>query len=626
MISFVRLPTITLKKTTGHRFSNMLPIGVESKMRATQTFKSLFIFGLFGSLPLIWHPSASAQPQLKAKVEDSARKALLDGKTIRSIKLTVRDIFDDPNLGSFYRTANSLKISTKEQVVKRELLFGEGDSYDQFKVEESIRNLRTLGYLSNVEVIPKLDGDFVDLEVRCQDTWTFIPQFGYSSGTGTQNLQAGLAESNLLGLGKRAEFLYREQESRKGVELVYDDDRVWGSSTSFVGGVFQRNDGNRQVFELGRPFRSLTQKESWLVAGDFTDTIGRLWAAGSERYIYRQKKNDFSFRYTTATGDPEDTVRRFSAGYGFADARFYQADQGDYDDLDLDPNEVSNDPEGLATNRRFSGPLLAYEALESDFISLDYIDRFERIQDYNLGTTFSASAQLAADILGSDGNSGILNINRSFGARVGARGFVRGEVGLNTRLQSSKFENTLARAELKFYRSFLPSYVNDLYLGRHTFAANLFLDYGDDLDKDREFLVGSDNVLRGYEANTFSGNKRIGLNLEDRVHLVDGIYDLVSLGSAFFFDAGGASNSPLGTILQDELYADVGAGLRLAFPKSTGGRVLRVDLAFPLRDGPDGSGAWEVRVVLQGGQLFDSKLRSESMGAERSNIVVGTDR
>ncbi|NDC37517.1 MAG: hypothetical protein EBZ48_05645 [Proteobacteria bacterium] len=570
--------------------------------------------------------AVAAPAVLRSQVADSAKKALLEGKTVRSITVVVRDIFDEPNPTSFYRTANSLKFTTKESVVRRELLVKEGQEYDQFKVEESIRNLRALGYLSNVEIIPKVDGDAVDLEVRCQDTWTFIPTFGYSSGTGSNNLQAGLSESDLLGHGKRAEFLYREQDGRKGYEAVYDDDRLWGSSVSFVGGLFQRNDGHREVFELGTPFRSLSQKESWSLLGDESSTVGRLWQNGDVRYIYRQEKDDFGIRYSVADGEPEATVRRFSLGYYYSSARFSQADQGDYDDLNLDPDEVSNDPQELAENRRFSGPVLAFESIKSDFISLDYIDRFERVQDYNLGATFSASVQLAPEFLGSRDDAALLNANRSFGVRVGSRGFVRGEIGVNSRLANDRFENSLARAEVKFYRSFLPSYIDDLYVGRHTLASSVFIDYGDRLDRDREFLAGSDNLLRGYEANTFAGNKRVGMNIEDRVHFVDDIYDLVSMGGAAFFDLGGASNRALGTLLTRDLYADVGVGLRFAFPKSSGGRTLRIDLAFPLRDGPDGSGAWQLRAVLQGGQLFDSRLRSESLGAERSNIVVGTDR
>ena len=93
-----------------------------------------------------------------------------------------------------------------------------------------------------------------------------------------------------------------------------------------------------------------------------------------------------------------------------------------------------------------------------------------------------------------------------------------------------------------------------------------------------------------------------------------------------FADVGGATREPFSELLGNGIYSDVGVGLRFAFPRSSGGRILRVDLAFPLRDGPDGSNSWQLRVVFQGGQLFSSQLRSEAQGSERANIEVGTDK
>src|SRR6185312_5223989 len=149
------------------------------------------------------------------------------------------------------------------------------------------------------------------------------------------------------------------------------------------------------------------------------------------------------------------------------------------------------------------------------------------------------------------------------------------------------------------------SYWHDIYLGRHTLAVNAFVEYGHRLDRDRQLLEGSDNVLRGYEAKTFFGDKSIGLNIEDRIHFVDDLYRLVSLGGAVFVDAGGTTNDPLGTIFTSNLYGDFGFGLRAGFPKSSGGQVVRLDVAFPLRDGPDGSNRLSPRILIAGGQLFD---------------------
>jgi hypothetical protein len=131
--------------------------------------------------------------------------------------------------------------------------------------------------------------------------------------------------------------------------------------------------------------------------------------------------------------------------------------------------------------------------------------------------------------------------------------------------------------------------------------------------------------VRSYSAKTFTGSKRIGFNIEDRMHFVDDLFKIISVGGAVFFDAGGSTDRSYGRLLGDEIYSDVGVGLRLAFPRSSGGRVLRLDVAFPLSDGPDDSGRFEPLFIVGGGQLFGSSLRSESLGVERASVAVGFD-
>lgn len=548
-----------------------------------------------------------------------------NGKPIRTITIQIREIFDEADLNGIYRTANDLKISTREKVVRRELLFKEGEDYDQFLIEESVRNLRTQGYLRSVLITPKPNGDGVDVEVIVQDTWTLIPQVSFSSGTGRERKSVGLSESNLLGYGKRFEMLFEKDESRETIEGVWVDPRVWGTSNELVAGYFDRSDGERSLLSFGHPFRSLVDPRSWSATSDISDTIGRLFENGDERYIFRQKQTEVGLRYTLAQGHAEQLVRRYSVGYDYIESNFSQADQKDYDDLDLDPAEVSNDPALLAEDRRFSGPVLNYQEIQPEFISMNYIDRFDRVEDYNLGEEVSVNSHFAPDFLGSRGNTYLFSANRSEGRKFSDSSFARGEFGVASRIDSDGFANTLARTELRYYNVLGSLSTQRLWLGRHTMASSFFLDYGDDLDADREFLLGADNALRGYKARTFSGDKRLALNVEDRVHLLDDVFKLVSVGAAVFIDAGGATDEAFGTIFTDHFYSDVGAGLRFAFPRSSGGKVFRIDIALPLRDGPDGSGQFEPRVIFAGGQLFGSRLRSETLGPEKASVAVGFD-
>ena len=545
--------------------------------------------------------------------------------TIRTITVKVRDIFtknEESNL--IYRTANKLKINTRHSVVLTELLFKEGDVYDQFIIDESLRNLRSIRFLKDPRITHTVDGQFVDILVNVQDTWTIIPQFSFSSGDGRDRFSGGVAESNLAGTGKRLEVLFAEEDNREIYETVWEDPRVMGTKNSLLAAYLARSDGEEFIFNAGRPFRSLIEDYSW--SSDFSDRdfIGKLFEASDESFIYRQKSIKAGGGYTFSSGDPEVRRRRYTFGYNYDDTRFSQANADDFADLSLDPNLVSNDLAFLAKSRRFSGPTFTYQSIEPKYISMAYIDRFSRVSDYNLGNTHSFSVQYAPEVLGSRKDTGLFGAQISKGWLFSNSSFLRGELRGNSRANSDSIENSILSAELKWYNVLGTLFVGDHFLGKHTLAANISIDYADDLDKDKQFNAGGNNALRGYEARTFNGDKRLILNLEDRFHLWDNVFNLIHIGGAFFFDAGGSTYEPFNDLLQDHIYSNIGFGLRLGFPKSSGERTLRIDVAFPLRDGPDGSGQFEPRIIFTGGQLFGSRFKSEP--SETETVAVGLDR
>ncbi len=550
----------------------------------------------------------------------------LNGKKIRSITIEIREIFDEPDAGSLYRTANNLKISTRQEIVERELLFHEGDLFDAYRMQESERVLRELRFLRKVSILPIADGDEVDVIITAQDTWTLIPQLGYSSGDGRQRYSAGIVESNLLGLGKRAEVLFEEDENRTTLETVWEDRRVLGTSNQLLLAYFDRDDGERFIGSFGRPFRTLYDRASWSFFIDRGDTIGRLFEGGDERYIFRQQTTDLNARYTISHGNPESEIWRYAIGYDFMEYTYEQADQDDYDSLGLDPDTVSNDIRELPVNRRYTGPKVLFQYIDPMYISENYVDRFDRVEDYNIGLETSGNVLIAPETLGSLEDALLLSGNISKGYAFSRGNFMRSDFGGAARYSEGGFEDKYFRAETRYYNVVGPVYLGGMYLGLHTFATSFFLDYGSDLDKNREFTLGGDNALRGYQAKTFSGDKRYALNLEERVHIAEDLFQLVSFGSTIFAEVGGATDESLGDLLSSDSYGDVGAGLRFAFPRSSGGSVLRIDFAVPFRDGPDDSGAYELRIIFAGGQLFSARTRSETYGPEKASVAVGLDR
>ncbi len=566
--------------------------------------------------------TASAEPKvLTTAAHETA------SQRIRRITIEIKDVFEDQDdLGSFYRTVNSLKINTKEDVVRRELLFKEGDLYDPFLIQESERFLRSLPFLRRVKITPIPEGEFIDVQVTVQDTWTLIPQLGFSLGGGSNKSQIGIAESNVLGYGKRAEILLANDEDRQKIEAVYHDKRFWGSSKQLTVGGFDRSDGYRGFGSFGQPFRSLAQRSAWNTSADVSDTIGRLFENGDESFIFRDEHIEGSLRYFLSQGEPDILVKRIGLGYDYEKDDFSEADASDFDDIDLDPSSVSQDPDLLADDREFSGPTVGVERIESQFFSLNYIDRFERVQDFAMGNHYSLQFTYAAEALGSERDTILVSTSDTDGWKLSPSSFIRGEVGASSRLNADGFDNTLFRAEARYYNVLGSKFFNNFFLGKHTIAGNFAFNFGEGLDKDRQFTLGANNGLRGYENRAFNGDKSFVMNFEDRFHIVEDFMRLINIGGAVFVDAGGMSHRAVGDVFTKNFHTDVGIGLRFGLPRAGSGGVLRVDLAVPLRDGDDGTSKFEPRLLVSTGQLFSSRLSSESLGPVEANVGVGFDR
>lgn len=549
-------------------------------------------------------------------------KSTISG-TIRSIRIEVRDVFEGEDLTWFYRGANSLKVNTKEQTIRQELVFKEGDEYSDVVIRESERNLRTLPFLRFVTVVPKQDGPFVDIVVSVQDSWTLIPFMGFSMTAGSDKQSVGIAEGNILGYGKRFETLYANDENRKTVAAAWEDRRLMGTRQALAVGGLTRTDGYDSNVIYGKPFRTLVDPYAWNVDLNAQDLVGKLFQDGTEDYIFRQDKINLNAGFTIAHGTPEKKIYRYTVGWDFIDSNFQQADESDYEDVDLDPDEVSNAPDGVPTDRRFNGPSLAMQWVEPDFVSSNYLDRFERIQDFNLGSETLAKMTIAPRAFSSNEDTLLFTVSQADGWRFSnSPHFLRAKAGIMSRAVDSGFENTLATFDMRYYKVTGPQYIGSQFIGRHTLVGSLSVDVGNDFDRDRQLILGAVEGLRGYKANAFTGDNAVLLNLEDRAFFAEDMFKLISIGSAVFVDVGGVSEKGIGDAVNSRLYGDIGFGLRIGFGRSSGGSVVRIDIAFPVRDADDGTDAWSPRLIFSTGQSLTAGLPGESSQNQGSNVKV----
>ncbi len=476
-------------------------------------------------------------------------------RTIRSIQVTRGDVFPEitrrPEF--FYRWANALHITTKESVIRREFLFREGQNLDLELIDESERRLRRLPYLGAVSIaIDSSQADSVDVTVATTDQWTTLTSTILSSGGGRTIFGGALEEFNLLGYGKQL-FAEASHERHEGTTLSfrYRDpqlfDSRWTAEGRFVDGPFDRLSSGQIV----RPFFSPDTKWSWTIEGAGSDRVRREFSAGLESNRFRRQVNSLRLAAERAFGPRYRKVRARLA-YQFQDRTFTQV-----------PGTVRLLPENELIHRTTAR--LRVERLA--FAEETRIDRFLKTEDITLGSITTVS-------LGRTGLPAPNGVKRFelLLARHQAYQIVAGQYLFATAAFQTFFEKeTLLSLRLRYYNKIM---------GWQTLALNAEFGYATDTEE-IPFVLGGDSGLRGFPARQFPGNKRLLLNLEDRIFTSLNILT-VAIGGVVFADAGHVWQESQQVSFAD-MNISMGVGLRLGYTKSPSSRVGRIDFALPVR-------------------------------------------
>ena len=135
--------------------------------------------------------------------EDSVRVALpeqFNARPIRSLDIVTHGPRSLRVVGAAFDRTHA---RTRAGTVRRELLFAPGDRLDSLTVAESLRRLRTLGFLDDVVIVARTcngsrDADSVDVTVVTRDAWSA----SVSGSAHMAGLGIGFAERNVLGTGR----------------------------------------------------------------------------------------------------------------------------------------------------------------------------------------------------------------------------------------------------------------------------------------------------------------------------------------------------------------------------------------------------------------------------------------
>jgi len=499
-----------------------------------------------------------------AAPETGPAAVAVDGDRIGTITFRIGDIFDTTKPGenkALYRLANRLHIDTREQALRAQLLFGEGDLYSQRVVDETERALRRLRYIREprIRVIGRHDG-LVDLEVAATDVWTLSPGFSFGRKGGANHSGVEFDDFNVFGTGKRLSLGVHSDVDRTSKSFLYIDPNVFGSRWTTEVGYSNNNDGDSMMLDVERPFFSFDTHWTAGVSLSSDDGLQHRYSLGKRFDAYRREMREADLHFGTSRGWEGGWVRRFTAGLRFDEKQFSEA-----------PGAA---PIGLLpTDRTFAYPYAGLEFIQDDFTTDTNVDQIERTEDFAFGRRFDVELGYADSAFGGDTSAALLRAGASRGWRLHPHHSLFIGTGFSGRYEGGTTRNTLWSATARYYWR-----TSDKTL----FHAAITGDFGHALDLDDELMLGGDNGLRGYPLRYQTGTSRALLTLEERFYTNWYPFRLFHVGGAVFADIGRSFGSSAVDVPNLGTLRDVGFGLRFSNSRSALANVLHIDVAFPL--------------------------------------------
>ncbi len=161
---------------------------------------------------------------------------------------------------------NGLHINTREYVVRRELLFSEGETFRPERLAETERNLRELGFLNNISVtaVDTTQDGRVKVRVEVRDSWSLKTTLTWTrAAAGETRWNISLSEVNFLGHAVTLGAGIGADENSSFHSFWFRKRRI--TNVGLVLGVdySKREDGFFRNLFLSRPFYALGDK--WTV-------------------------------------------------------------------------------------------------------------------------------------------------------------------------------------------------------------------------------------------------------------------------------------------------------------------------------------------------------------------------
>jgi hypothetical protein len=507
-----------------------------------------------------------------------------ENKLIEEIQIVTMDVFDErdpvPDL------VDVLHTKTREHVIRRELLFGEGERFRASLADESARNLRGLVQLSIVLIVPARGStpDRVRVLVITKDVWSLRLNWALQSSNAQINsLVLNPSEENLFGLHATIAGLFILDPASYSLGGTLGHRRLFGShvQANLAASVIKNrdtgeNEGSFGELRYGQPLYSIDTEWSWATAV--------LWRHDVERRFHGidvaqydapvTAENDripLAFKRDLLYGGYQ-LIRSFGHRFKNDVSIGVEAARSVY----TPPPLVGYDPRAVAQFTRVElpvseqriSPFLQLHAHRTDYRALLDVETLGLQEDFPRGHDLLIRLYPASQSVGSTRTmlGSITNLSYTFPL---GDGFVRPLVGSRLEYATHGRNDALFEGDFRFVSprfGFGRVIVDSQYL-------NHFRNYSNG-----RFVLGGENRLRGYAVGAFRGVNLIAASGELRTTSVDILS--AQVGAAAFYDIGDAYDD----VKKLALKQDAGVGLRILFPEFDR-IVFRADWGFPLTSG-----------------------------------------
>jgi hypothetical protein len=490
---------------------------------------------------------------------------------ISQIDVAISDVFDlaNPKENNFVgRLANHLHVSTMEPVIRRALLFKEGDPVRTRQIYETERLLRALPFVKDAHIDPVVrpDGTVV-ARVRVRDAWTTQINAGFSAVGGQKAMNFGVDEKNFLGRGKSLALDLAKDHERSTWGLTYTDPQLLGSRWTLALQDLHLSDGQVRNVKLERPFYALDTPWSTSLTLGRTHTGLYLYDRGEQIYQAPFVWNQIRWAGAAAFHRKADRVWRAGLLMDCEDTRYGGLVQ-------TGPSDSPLPPPGLPS-RRLRGPALTLATQKDAFESFTDLQGMDTPEDYNLAWNGTLHLGTYTRTLGSSMAAPFFLLQAANGWSSSSDDLTLFIAHISGRRPASGLENGQLNLALVRYQK----------LDANRILAGLAaVDVGKRLDPENWFYLGGDQGLRGFPNQLHPGDARWMVSVDYRLLTGQRWWGIVRLGTNAFVDVG--SIHQFDGLGWSKPYANIGLGLRLGNLKSSMGRVILISLAAPLNREP----------------------------------------